>query len=126
MHFKLDPTVFVAYLYTPDWDLEDNHAAIRPIPSARKEKSFCSLKYYEIVTFRCDPHDKKDGLPDRTKNQIQTTANVCREISTAESKKQGVTGMIRRNAAFWYRRHESGHGWDGEQEAAVVLGLIEC
>jgi hypothetical protein len=107
MHFKLDPTVFVAYLYTPDWDLEDNHAAIRPLPSARKEKSFCSLKYYEIVKFHGNP-------PDKTKSRIQTMANVCREISIAESKKQGVTAMIRRNSAFWCRWHENGAGWNGK------------
>jgi hypothetical protein len=108
MHFKLDPTVFVAYLYTPDWGLKDNRPAIRPLPSARKDKTFYSIKYYEIIQLDND-------TPDRREHRIQTAANTAREISTALSQDR-VTGLVRRNAVFWYRRHENGDGWDGKQK----------
>lgn len=109
--FAIDPSFFESYKYAPNpGDLRE-HRMLRQLPSRRKETTWYTLHYREVL-------DLPNDAPLIRDSNILTQGVVPRVISTHVhsspiKKESNVTATVRRNVSLWYSKPEGCEHWNG-------------
>jgi hypothetical protein len=116
--FDIDPTLFESYRYAPNpGDLRETRM-LRQLPSRRKETTWYTLHYREVLDLASDAPLIRDS-------HILTQGVVPREISTHVhftpiKKETNVTGTVRRNVSLWYSQPEGVQHWNGMETSHAM------
>jgi transcription elongation factor GreA-like protein len=110
-HFTIDPSFFESYKYTQNWENPHQYKMLRQLPSRRKEATWYTLHYREVLKL---PND----APLAQDSHVVTHGIVPRDISTYThsspiNKESNVTALVRRNASVWYSKVKGRKHWNG-------------
>ena len=110
-HFTIDPSFFESYKYNQNWGDPHQYKMLRQLPSQRKETTWYTLHYREVLKLPNDAPLVQDS-------HIVTHGMVPREISTCThsnptNKESIVTALVRRNASLWYSKFKDCNHWNG-------------